>query len=76
MKADQLETRIENPPGLIETYAYGLFFAGTLVGPQFTLQKFRKFVGGQFLDPQNGQVRSSRYLLSTLLLHMTMNYTI
>lgn len=60
MKPDQLETRIEKPPSLIETAAYALFFSGTLVGPQFTLQRFRKFVAGEYLDPQNGEVRSSR----------------
>ncbi|VDM43947.1 unnamed protein product [Toxocara canis] len=57
LKPDQLKTAIVNPPGLLEIAAYGLFFSGTFVGPQFPLARFRAFVNGEFLE--NGQVRVS-----------------
>ncbi|CAJ0922071.1 unnamed protein product, partial [Mesorhabditis belari] len=58
LKADQKLTAIRDPPSLLETAAFGLFFTGTLVGPQFSLARFRAFVNGDFLDEQK-QVRSS-----------------
>ncbi|CAJ0916226.1 unnamed protein product, partial [Mesorhabditis belari] len=53
LKADQKLTAIRDPPSLLETAAFGLFFTGTLVGPQFSLARFRAFVNGDFLDEQN-----------------------
>ncbi|KAL3096426.1 hypothetical protein niasHT_028662 [Heterodera trifolii] len=38
------ETAISDPPGLLGIAAFVLFFAGTLVGPQFPLARFRAFV--------------------------------
>uniref|UniRef100_F1L2G8 Lysophospholipid acyltransferase 5 n=1 Tax=Ascaris suum TaxID=6253 RepID=F1L2G8_ASCSU len=55
LKPDQMKTAIVHPPGLLEIAAYGLFFSGTFVGPQFPLARFRAFVNGEFLE--NGQVR-------------------
>jgi len=42
------------------TYFYhsGLFFTGTMVGPLFSLSRFRAFVKGDYLD-EEGNVRSS-----------------
>lgn len=59
LKPDQLKTAIPNPPSLLEVAAYGYFFAGTFVGPQFPLSRFRAFVNGEFLE--NGEVRQSRF---------------
>ena len=64
IKADQLERRIIRPPSLLETAAYGLFFAGTFVGPQFTLHRFRQFVNGEYLDPVTKEMRNTSYVLS------------
>jgi hypothetical protein len=49
-------------PGLLEIAAYGLFFSGTLVGPQFPLSRFRAFVHGHYLDERGHVVRESRFL--------------
>lgn len=68
LKPDQLKTAICKPPTLAETAAFGLFFAGTLVGPQFTLSRFRSFINGEFLDEKAGEVRSSRYFMILELL--------
>lgn len=57
---------IMDVPSLMETAAYGLFFAGTLVGPQFPLRRFRSFVNGEYLD-KNGQIRESRLVQTTEL---------
>jgi lysophospholipid acyltransferase 5 len=62
VKPDQLKTAIPNPPGLLEIAAYGYFFAGTFVGPQFSLARFRSFVNGEFLE--NGEVRQSSIMVS------------
>lgn len=50
LKADQKITAITDKPGLLEIAAFGLFFQGTLVGPQFSLSKFRSFVNGDWLE--------------------------
>uniref|UniRef100_A0A915CVU8 Lysophospholipid acyltransferase 5 n=1 Tax=Ditylenchus dipsaci TaxID=166011 RepID=A0A915CVU8_9BILA len=63
LKSDQLKTAIKDPPSLVETAAFGLFFSGTLVGPQFTLSRFRSFVNGEFLDEKR-EVRSSSIMAS------------
>ncbi|KAI3415366.1 hypothetical protein GPALN_004978 [Globodera pallida] len=57
------DTAISERPGLLEIAAFGLFFAGTLVGPQFSLARFRAFVNGQFLD-KNSEVRQSSWMAS------------
>jgi lysophospholipid acyltransferase 5 len=62
VKGDQLKTAISNPPGLLEIAAYGYFFAGTFVGPQFPLARFRSFVIGEYLE--NGEVRQSSIMVS------------
>ncbi|KAK0395659.1 hypothetical protein QR680_001380 [Steinernema hermaphroditum] len=62
-KPDQAKTAIVDPPSLLETAAFGLFFAGTFVGPQFTLSRFRSFVNGEFLD-EKGEVRASGLMVS------------
>ncbi|KAL3095055.1 hypothetical protein niasHT_023031 [Heterodera trifolii] len=41
------ETAISDPPALLGIAAFVLFFAGTLVGPQFPLARFRAFVNRQ-----------------------------
>jgi lysophospholipid acyltransferase 5 len=64
LKGEQLETAVKNPPSLLETAAFGLFFSGTLVGPQFTLNHFRKFINGAHLD-KNGEVPTSSIMAST-----------
>lgn len=58
LKPDQLETAVINPPDLLETAAFGLFCCGTFVGPQFSLQRFRAFINGEF-NNEKGVVRSS-----------------
>ncbi|KAL3079598.1 hypothetical protein niasHT_037160 [Heterodera trifolii] len=58
------ETAISDPPGLLEIAAFGLFFAGTLVGPQFPLARFRAFVNGEFLDKSTANVRQSSLMAS------------
>ncbi|PIO55148.1 hypothetical protein TELCIR_23469, partial [Teladorsagia circumcincta] len=50
LKADQKKTAIMKPPTLLETAAFGLFYTGTIAGPQFTLSKFRSYVNGDWLD--------------------------
>ncbi|KAF8362046.1 mboa-6 [Pristionchus pacificus] len=57
-KPDQKLTGIRDKPSLLEIAAFGYFFAGTFVGPQFTLQRFRSFVNGEFLDEKK-EVRAS-----------------
>ncbi|MFH4981782.1 hypothetical protein AB6A40_008491 [Gnathostoma spinigerum] len=54
---------IKSPPDLLEVAAYGFFYAGTLVGPQFSLSRFRSFVNGEFLN-EKGEVRDSGLLES------------
>ncbi|KAK6020587.1 MBOAT family protein [Ostertagia ostertagi] len=51
------------PPTLLETAAFGLFYTGTIAGPQFTLSKFRSYVNGDWLD-ENGQPRQSALMPS------------
>ncbi|XGW26992.1 hypothetical protein V3C99_007516 [Haemonchus contortus] len=63
LKPDQKKTAILNPPSLLETAAYGLFYTGTIAGPQFTLAKFRAYVNGDWLD-ENGQPRESALMPS------------
>ncbi|CCD71669.1 Lysophospholipid acyltransferase 5 [Caenorhabditis elegans] len=63
LKPDQKLTAISDKPGLLEIAAFGLFFQGTLVGPQFTLSKFRSFVNGDWLD-SDGQPPKSAFLPS------------
>ncbi|CAI2349826.1 unnamed protein product [Caenorhabditis sp. 36 PRJEB53466] len=62
LKPDQKFTAIIDKPGLLEIAAFGLFFQGTLVGPQFTLSKFRSFVNGDWLE--NGEPPKSAFLPS------------
>ncbi|CAB3403626.1 unnamed protein product [Caenorhabditis bovis] len=62
LKPDQLITGVRDKPSILEIAAYGLFFQGTLIGPQFTLVKFRSFVNGDWLD--NGEVPKSAFLPS------------
>ncbi|KAK5965323.1 Lysophospholipid acyltransferase 5 [Trichostrongylus colubriformis] len=63
LKPDQKKTAILNPPTLLETAAYGLFYTGTIAGPQFTLAKFRSYVNGDWLD-ENGQPKESALMPS------------
>uniref|UniRef100_A0A7E4W527 Lysophospholipid acyltransferase 5 n=1 Tax=Panagrellus redivivus TaxID=6233 RepID=A0A7E4W527_PANRE len=62
LKGDQLQTAISDPPGILEIAAYGYFFAGSFVGPQFTLSRFRSFVNGEYLE--DGEVRQSSLMVS------------
>jgi len=62
LKPDQLKTAVLEPPGLLEIAAYGYFYTGTFVGPQFSLNRFRAFVNGEYLE--NGQVRQSSLMVS------------
>uniref|UniRef100_A0A914XMN2 Lysophospholipid acyltransferase 5 n=1 Tax=Plectus sambesii TaxID=2011161 RepID=A0A914XMN2_9BILA len=64
LRPDQKATSVVNPPSLLETAAFSLFFSGTLVGPQFTLNRFRLFVNGEFLDPETKQPRASALRVS------------
>ncbi|KAI6242973.1 Lysophospholipid acyltransferase 5 [Aphelenchoides fujianensis] len=57
--ADQLKNAIETPPSLLETAAFGLFYAGTLVGPQFPLSRFRRFINQELGSIENGEVKES-----------------
>jgi len=61
LRPDQLQTAIVVPPSLLELVAFGLFFTGTLVGPQFSLARFRAFINGEYLDT-DGNVPQSRYV--------------
>ncbi|KAK6041735.1 MBOAT family protein [Cooperia oncophora] len=63
LKPDQKKTAIMKPPSLLETAAFGLFYTGTIAGPQFTLSKFRAYVNGDWLD-ENGQPRQSALMPS------------
>lgn len=63
VKSEKMADAIMDVPSLMETAAYGLFFAGTLVGPQFPLRRFRSFVNGEYLD-KNGQIRESSIMAS------------
>lgn len=67
MRPDQLKTAIKNLPNILEIAAYGFFYGGTFVGPQFSLSRFRSFINGEFLD-EKGEVRSSRFLNNYLLI--------
>ncbi|KAI1713084.1 MBOAT, membrane-bound o-acyltransferase family domain-containing protein [Ditylenchus destructor] len=62
LKPDQVSTAIPHPPSLLEIASFSLFFAGTLVGPQFTFSRYRRFINGEFLD--NGEVRQSSIMAS------------
>ena len=64
LKPEQLKTAIMDKPGLLEIAAYGLFFSGTLVGPQFPLSRFRAFVHGHYLDERGHVVRESSIMAS------------
>ncbi|KAH7727497.1 CBN-MBOA-6 protein [Aphelenchoides avenae] len=64
LKADQVETAIRDPPSLLETAAFSLFFSGTFVGPQFPLSRFRAFINGEFLD-KDGEVPTSSIMACT-----------
>ncbi|KIH50673.1 hypothetical protein ANCDUO_19245 [Ancylostoma duodenale] len=50
LKPDQKIAAIKDVPGLLEIAAFGLFYTGTFVGPQFNLNKFRSVVNGDWLD--------------------------
>ncbi|VDM63320.1 unnamed protein product, partial [Angiostrongylus costaricensis] len=63
LRADQKKTAIKDPPGLLEVAAYGLFYTGTIGGPQFSLSKFRSYVNGDWLD-EKGQPRQSSLMPS------------
>uniref|UniRef100_A0A914C3W8 Lysophospholipid acyltransferase 5 n=1 Tax=Acrobeloides nanus TaxID=290746 RepID=A0A914C3W8_9BILA len=63
LKSDQLLTAIKDPPSLLETAAYGLFFASTFVGPQFPLSRFRAFINGDYHD-EKGEVRHTSLMPS------------
>ncbi|KHJ82975.1 hypothetical protein OESDEN_17330, partial [Oesophagostomum dentatum] len=43
LKADMKKSAIREKPGLLEIAAFGLFYTGTFVGPQFNLNKFRSY---------------------------------
>ncbi|RCN48445.1 MBOAT family protein [Ancylostoma caninum] len=60
LKPDQKETAIKDVPGLLEIAAFGLFYTGTFAGPQFSLNKFRSVVNGDWLDEKR-QPRASAY---------------
>lgn len=57
-----MKNAVKEPPTLLETAAYGLFFAGTLVGPQFPLNRFRAFINQKMDFIERGEVKESRYL--------------
>ncbi|KAK6731048.1 hypothetical protein RB195_007485 [Necator americanus] len=60
LKPDQKKTAVKEVPGLLEIAAFGLFYTGTFTGPQFTLNKFRSVVNGEWLDEKR-QPRASAY---------------
>jgi lysophospholipid acyltransferase 5 len=64
LSGDQLKNAIKEPPTLLETAAYGLFFAGTLVGPQFPLSRFRAFINQEMDFIEKGEVKESRLIFS------------
>ncbi|KAJ1368502.1 Lysophospholipid acyltransferase 5, variant 2 [Parelaphostrongylus tenuis] len=59
LRPDQEKTAIKDAPGLLEVAAYGLFYTGTLAGPQFSLRKFRSYVNGDWLDDKRQPKQSS-----------------
>ncbi|KJH41438.1 MBOAT family protein [Dictyocaulus viviparus] len=59
LKPDQKKTAIKDAPGFIELAAYGLFYTGTIAGPQFSLSKFRAYVNGDWLDEKRQPRQSS-----------------
>jgi len=65
LKGDQLKNAIKEPPSLLETAAYGLFFAGTFVGPQFPLSRFRAFINQDLEFIENGEVKESSIMESS-----------
>ncbi|KAI6194140.1 Lysophospholipid acyltransferase 5 [Aphelenchoides besseyi] len=63
-KSDQITNAIEQPPSLLETAAFGLFFAGTFVGPQFPLSRFRSFINQELGAIENGEIKESSLMES------------
>ncbi|KRY19445.1 Dedicator of cytokinesis protein 6, partial [Trichinella patagoniensis] len=54
LSAYQLEARVDDSPDLLEIAAFSYFFGGCFVGPQFPLNRFRRFVDGAYNDAETG----------------------
>jgi len=59
LSEDQKTTALKDSPSLLEIAAYTYFFGSFLVGPQYPLTRFRKFVTGDFNDPKTGKPRQN-----------------
>ncbi|KJH48156.1 MBOAT family protein [Dictyocaulus viviparus] len=77
LEPGQKKTAITDVPGIVEIAAFGFFYSGTFVGPQFTLKKFRQCVNGKWLDkqkrPRQSAIQASLYRFLGGCVYMMLN---
>jgi len=61
LKAELLETRYEGTPTFIEICGYSYFFGAFMAGPQFSFQRYVKFVEDRLIDEENLDKKNSRF---------------
>lgn len=58
----QKESAFYGPPPLLEMFAFAFFPGGFLIGPQFSLVRFRKLVRGQLVEQGDDCENTDRYV--------------
>ena len=61
LSENQKKSAIKEPPTLLETFAFGYFFTGTLVGPQFSLNRMRLLVTQKLGHIGGNEIKETRF---------------
>ena len=49
LKPDQKDSALKEIPSVLEFYAYTLFYGSLMIGPQFSINHYRKYLNGDFV---------------------------
>lgn len=61
LRAELLETCYEETPTFIEICSYSYFFGAFMAGPQFSFQRYIKFVEDKLIDKEGLEAKNSRF---------------
>jgi len=61
LKGELLLTRYEGTPTFLEICGYSYFFGGFMAGPQFSFQRYIKFVEDRLIDKEGLEAKNSRF---------------
>lgn len=72
LSAENKKNCLTKPPGLMELYAFALFPASLLIGPQFSFRRFDSFASTEFDYPGNFEAGIQRGAVG--LLYLALNH--